>query len=100
MSSDLKFLCSVEASVVGLSYLFHKAADSNGAQLRKLASFLGKSSESAYGFAKVVLKRNKSIPADKNAVSILVLSPNEFPNEGKCKLLGLVLFTSGRQVFE
>lgn len=85
-SSDLKFLGSVEASVVGLSHLFHKAADSNGAQLRKLASFLGKSSESAYGFAKVVLKRNKSIPADENAVSILVPRPNEFPNEDSVQL--------------
>lgn len=69
--------------MVGLSYLFHKAADSNGAQLKKLASFLGKSSEKADGFSKVVLKRNKSIPADENAVSILVPSTNEFPGEGE-----------------
>ena len=79
----MKFLGSVEASVVGLSYLFHKAADSNGAQLKKLASFMGRSSENADGFSKVLLKRNKTIPADENAVSILVPSPKGLPCEGK-----------------
>ncbi|XP_062091483.1 uncharacterized protein LOC133797557 isoform X2 [Humulus lupulus] len=76
-SSGLKSLGSVEASVVGLSYLFHNAADSNGAQLKKLASFMRKSCENTDNFSKVVLMRNKNVRADENAVSILVPSPNE-----------------------
>ena len=78
----MKFLGLVEASVVGLSHLFRTAADSNGAQLKKLAAFLGKSCEKAYGFLEIVLIRNKNVPADANAVSVLVSKPNEFSEGG------------------
>ncbi|PON71257.1 Tyrosyl-DNA phosphodiesterase I [Parasponia andersonii] len=84
--SGLKFLGSVEASVVGLSYLFHNAADSSGARLKKLASVLGKSCEHTHDFTKVVLIRNKNVLADENAVSIFVPSPNEFSSEDHVQL--------------
>lgn len=82
-SSSGKFLGSVEASVVGLSHLFHNAADSNGVQLKKLASFLRKSCVNANGLLEIVLIRNKNLPADANAVSILVPNPNDLSKEGK-----------------
>lgn len=78
----MNFLGSVEASVVGLSHLFHTSADSNGGHLRKLASFLGKCCQNAYGMAEVVLRRNTHITADVNAVSVLVPNPDEFYEEG------------------
>ncbi|KAE8126206.1 hypothetical protein FH972_020945 [Carpinus fangiana] len=77
-SFGVKFLGSVEASVVGLSHLFRTAADSNGAQLKKLAAFLGKSCDRAYGMSEIVLRRNKNVPADANAVSVLVPNPDKF----------------------
>lgn len=86
---SVKFLGLVEASVVGLSHLFRTAADSNGARLKKLAAFLGKSCEKAYGFLEIVLIRNKNVPADANAVSVLVSKPNEF-SEGDCVQLGFL----------
>lgn len=73
--------------MVGLSYLFHNAADSNGARLKKLASSLRKSCENTHDFTKVVLVRNKNVPADENAVIILVPSPNESPSEGNSNSL-------------
>ncbi|XP_024173194.1 uncharacterized protein LOC112179103 isoform X1 [Rosa chinensis] len=76
-SSGMKFLGSVEASVVGLSYLFHNATDANGAKLKKLASFLRKSCENAKDLS-IILTRNTNIPADANAVSIHVSNPIEF----------------------
>lgn len=81
--SSGKFLGSVEASVVGLSHLFHKAAESNGAHVKKLASFLRKSCVKVNGLLKIVLIRNKNVPADANAVSILIPNPNGLCNEGK-----------------
>lgn len=81
--SSGKFLGSVEASVVGLSHLFHKAADSNGARVKKLASLLRKSCVKVDGLLEIVLIRNKDVPADANAVSILVPNPNGLCNEGK-----------------
>lgn len=78
----MKLLGSVEASVVGLSYLFHNATDANGAKLKKLASFLRKSCENAKDLS-IVLTRNTNIPADANAVSIHVSNPNEFSEGGK-----------------
>jgi hypothetical protein len=81
-SFGVKFLGSIEASVVGLSHLFQTAADSNGAQLKKLAAFLGKSCERAYGMSEIVLRRNKNVPADANAVSVLVPNPDEFSEGG------------------
>ncbi|KAK6250360.1 hypothetical protein QUC31_007869 [Theobroma cacao] len=76
-SFDAKFLGLVEASVVGLSHLFRTAADTNAALLKKLALFLGKTCENAYGMLDVVLRRNTNIPADENAVSVLVPNPDE-----------------------
>lgn len=76
-SFGMKFLGLVEASIVGLSHLFHTAADSNGAQLKKLATFLGKCHKNEYGMSEIVLRRNSNIPADSNAVSILVPEPDK-----------------------
>lgn len=84
VSSGVEFLGSVEASVVGLSHFFHNAADSNGAQIKKLASFLGKSCVNAYGMLEIVLRRNTNVPADVNAVSILVPNIEESSEGGTC----------------
>ncbi|GFZ17281.1 forkhead-associated domain-containing protein [Actinidia rufa] len=83
-SQGVKVLGSVETSVVGLSHLFHTSADANGAQIKKLASFIGLCHENANGMREVVLKRNINIPADVNAVSILVPNPEEFSDGGMC----------------
>ncbi|BFG32173.1 hypothetical protein CerSpe_184460 [Prunus speciosa] len=87
-SFGAKFLGSVEASVVGLSYLFHNAKDSNGAKLKKLASFLRKSCEKAKALS-IVLTRNRNVPADANAVNILVPDSKNF-YEGDCVQLGFL----------
>ncbi|KAJ0052198.1 hypothetical protein Pint_01320 [Pistacia integerrima] len=89
VSSGVEFLGSVEASVVGLSHLFHNAADPYGVQIKKLASFLDKSCANAYGMLEIVLRRNTNVPADVNAVSVLV--PNiEESSEGDCVQLGFL----------
>ncbi|XP_007038197.2 PREDICTED: uncharacterized protein LOC18605236 [Theobroma cacao] len=88
-SFDVKFLGLVEASVVGLSHLFRTAADTNAALLKKLALFLGKTCENAYGMLDVVLRRNTNIPADKNAVSVLVPNPDELSGRD-CIQLGFL----------
>ncbi|KAI5569659.1 hypothetical protein BDE02_12G091300 [Populus trichocarpa] len=88
-SSGVQFLGSVEASVVGLSHLFHTAADRNGTQLKQLAAFLGKCCENVYGMSEIVLRRNLNVPADVNAVSILVPNPDQF-SEGDCIQLGFL----------
>ncbi|KAF7834080.1 tyrosyl-DNA phosphodiesterase [Senna tora] len=75
-SFGVKFLGSVVSSVVGISHLFHTAADSNGARLKTLAAFLGKSCKMAYGRLEIVLRRNPDVPADANAVSVLVPDPD------------------------
>ncbi|KAI4343525.1 hypothetical protein L6164_010864 [Bauhinia variegata] len=82
------FLGSVAASVVGLSHLFHAAADSNGTRLKRLATFLGKSC-GAHGRLEIVLRRNPDVPTDSNAVSILVPSPNG-TSEGDYVQLGFL----------
>ncbi|KAJ6417977.1 hypothetical protein OIU84_001375 [Salix udensis] len=87
-SSSVQFLGSVEASVVGLSHLFHTAADRNGLQLKQLAAFLGKCCENVYGMSEIVLRRNLNVPADVNAVSILVPNPDQF--SGDCIQLGFL----------
>lgn len=85
-SIGMKFLGSVEASVVGLKHRFHTTADSNGAQLKTLAAFLGKCRENAFGMSEVVLRRNTNIPADANAVSVLICDLDEFSEGGMiCK---------------
>ncbi|XP_021673456.2 uncharacterized protein LOC110659729 isoform X2 [Hevea brasiliensis] len=87
-SIDEKFLGLVEESVVGLSHLFRTATDTNGALLKRLAAFLGRSCENAYGI-EIVLRRNNNLPADVNAVSILVPNPDQF-SEGDCVQLGFL----------
>ncbi|KAI3943618.1 hypothetical protein MKX01_039246 [Papaver californicum] len=72
-----KFLGSVEASVVGLKHRFHTSADSKGAQLKALAAFLRRCRENAFGMSEVVLRRNTNIPADSNAVSVLICDLDE-----------------------
>lgn len=88
-SSGVQFLGSVEASIVGLSHLFHTAADRNGTQLKQLAAFLGKCCENVYGMSEIVLRRNLNVPADVNAVSILVPNPDQF-SERDCIQLGFL----------
>lgn len=78
----MKFLGSIEASIVGLSYLFHTAADSNGAQLKKLASCLWKCHKNEYGMSEIVLRRSRNMHADPNAVSILVPNLDEHSKGG------------------
>ncbi|KAJ4961789.1 hypothetical protein NE237_021699 [Protea cynaroides] len=88
-STGIKFLGSIEASVVGLSHRFHAAFDSSGAQLKTLATFLGKCHENAYGMSEVILRRNTNIPADSNAVSVLVCNLDKF-SEGDYIQLGFL----------
>ncbi|KAL7179760.1 hypothetical protein ACSBR1_043042 [Camellia fascicularis] len=88
-SYGVKVLGSIETSVVGLSHLFRTSADTKGSQLKKLASFLGKCYENANGMLEIVLRRNTNIPADANAVSILVPNPEKF-SEGDCVQLGFL----------
>ncbi|XP_073040041.1 uncharacterized protein [Primulina eburnea] len=76
-SGGAKLLTSVEASVVGMSYIYHASADSNGARLRKLASFLSKCDENLDGMSEIVLKRDTNIPADRNAVSVFIPNPED-----------------------
>ncbi|KAL2554847.1 forkhead-associated domain-containing protein/FHA domain-containing protein [Forsythia ovata] len=77
-SCGLKLLGSLEASVVGLSHIYRASADSKGAQLKKLASFLGKCDEDLHGMSEIVLRRDTNIPADRNAVSVLIPNPEDF----------------------
>ncbi|KAK1363938.1 FHA domain-containing protein, partial [Heracleum sosnowskyi] len=88
-SCGMKLLGSIEASVVGLSHLFRAAADSSGSQLKRLAVFLGKCHENAYGMSEIVLRRNLNIPADANAVAVLIPNPDK-TNEGDCIQLGFL----------
>ncbi|XP_073141599.1 uncharacterized protein [Henckelia pumila] len=76
-SGGAKLLTSVESSVVGLSYIYHASADSDGARSRKLASFLSKCDENQDGMADIVLKRDTNIPADRNAVSVFIPNPED-----------------------
>ncbi|KAF3540916.1 hypothetical protein F2Q69_00018518 [Brassica cretica] len=72
-----EFLGSVEASVVGLSYLFRSTSDSTGAQLKRLASYISRTSENPLGMLELVMRRNTNVPADVNAVSVLVPNPDD-----------------------
>ncbi|XP_010683464.2 uncharacterized protein LOC104898139 isoform X2 [Beta vulgaris subsp. vulgaris] len=74
-------LGSVEASVVGLSHLFRTAADTNGLQLKKLAAYLGKSSEQGCGMSEILLRREKNVSSDPNAVSVVVPNPTELKGD-------------------
>ncbi|OIW00221.1 hypothetical protein TanjilG_27472 [Lupinus angustifolius] len=85
----LPSLGSVVTSVVGLSHLFRSAADSNNGRLKALASFLGKSSTDSFGRLEITLRRNFNVPADENAVSILVHNPDG-TSEGDYVQLGFL----------
>ncbi|XP_020599057.1 uncharacterized protein LOC110038531 isoform X2 [Phalaenopsis equestris] len=85
-STSKRYLGSVQTSVVGISHRFHNAIDSRGEQLKKLASLLGKFKESSSGLVEVVLKRNHNIPADANAVSVLVSNANQVSNGDSVQL--------------
>lgn len=78
-----EFVGSVEASVVGLSYLFRSANDSTGAQLKRLASYIRRTRENSLGMLEIVLRRNMNVPADANAVSVLVPNPDDDSRDGK-----------------
>lgn len=82
-SFNEEFLGSVDASVVGLSYLFRCANDSTGAQLKRLASYISRTRENSLGMLELVLRRNTNVPADTNAVSVLVRNPDDDSREGK-----------------
>ncbi|WCJ36383.1 forkhead-associated domain-containing protein / FHA domain-containing protein [Euphorbia peplus] len=88
-SGSTKFLGWVETSAVGLSYLFRKSADRNGVQLKRLASFLGRSCENTCGMSEIVLRRNTNVSADVNAVSIFVPNPDQL-SEGDYVQLGFL----------
>ncbi|KAL9236084.1 hypothetical protein vseg_010791 [Gypsophila vaccaria] len=77
-----RFLGSVVAAIVGLSHRFQGAADSNGVQLRKLAAYLAQSSKAGSGMTEVILRREKNIPQDVNAFSVLVSNPKQFCDGG------------------
>lgn len=85
-SSYVEFLGSVETSIVGLGHLFW-SADKSGAKLKKLAAFIG-SCYREHGMSKVVIRRNKNIPADANAVSIFIANPKV--SEEDCVQLGFL----------
>lgn len=78
-----EFLGSVEASVVGLSYLFRSTSDSTGAQLKRLASYISRTRENSLGMLELVMRRNTNVPADVNAVSVLVPNPDDDSRDGK-----------------
>ncbi|KAK7318364.1 hypothetical protein RJT34_03063 [Clitoria ternatea] len=88
-ASTSPFLGSVVASVVGLSHLFRNVADSNSARLKTLAAFLGKSCKNTYGRLEIVLRRNPNVPADDNAVSVLVPNPDQ-TSDGEYVQLGFL----------
>ncbi|KAF8019142.1 hypothetical protein BT93_H3889 [Corymbia citriodora subsp. variegata] len=84
-----KHIAMVKASIAGVSHLLHAVADSDGATLRKLASFLSDSHVNASGMLETTLRRETNIPADYNAVSILVRNPNDF-FKGDCIRVGFL----------
>ncbi|ONK58693.1 uncharacterized protein A4U43_C09F15700 [Asparagus officinalis] len=96
-STSMKYLGSAQVSVVGLGHRFHTAADSNGAQLKTLASFLGKFQGNARSTLEVLLKRNINIPADSNAMSVFVADVDEF-SEGDSVQLGFLPRDTARWV--
>ncbi|URE48254.1 Tyrosyl-DNA phosphodiesterase [Musa troglodytarum] len=84
------FLGSVQATVVGLSHRFHASPDPNGGQLKVLASLLGKCQENTSGMVEVLLKRATNIPADANAVSVVVAADLDKFSEGDSVQLGFL----------
>uniref|UniRef100_A0ACD5UR07 Uncharacterized protein n=1 Tax=Avena sativa TaxID=4498 RepID=A0ACD5UR07_AVESA len=84
-SARRMFLGSVQTSVVGLSHRFHMPFDA-GSQLKSLSVFLGKCHENMHGTTEVILKRNANIPADANAVSVLIADLDKFSEEDSVQL--------------
>ncbi|CAL5017192.1 unnamed protein product [Urochloa decumbens] len=84
-SANRMFVGSVQTSVVGLSHRFNMPSNA-GSQLRALSTFLGKCRENMHGTTEVILKRNTNIPADANAVSVLVADLDKFSEEGSVQL--------------
>jgi len=84
-SAHRAFVGCVQTSVVGLSHRFHMPSDA-GSQLRALSAFLGKCRENMHGTTEVILKRNTNIPADANAVSVVVGDLDKFSEEGSVQL--------------
>ncbi|KAK9734232.1 hypothetical protein RND81_04G124700, partial [Saponaria officinalis] len=68
-----RLLGSGVASVVGLGRRFQRAAGSNGVLLKKLAAYLAQSSDAESGMTEIILRREKSIPQDVNAVNCVQL---------------------------
>lgn len=62
----------VHTSVVGLNHRFGASVDSNAGQFKMLAKILGKCVVNSCGTVEVILKRNTNIPADANAVSVIM----------------------------
>ncbi|KAG8081823.1 hypothetical protein GUJ93_ZPchr0014g47153 [Zizania palustris] len=84
-SSHRLFLGSVQTSVVGLSHRFHIPSDA-GSQLKALSVLLSKCRINMHGTTEVILKRNTNIPADANAVSVLVADLDKFIEEDSVQL--------------
>nr|CAB3484415.1 unnamed protein product [Digitaria exilis] len=79
-SAHRMFVGSVQTSVVGISHRFNMPSDA-GSQLRALSAFLGKCRVNMHGTTEVILKRSTNIPADSNAVSVLVADLDKFSEE-------------------
>ncbi|KAF8667320.1 hypothetical protein HU200_052995 [Digitaria exilis] len=84
-SAHRMFVGSVQTSVVGISHRFNMPSDA-GSQLRALSAFLGKCRVNMHGTTEVILKRSTNIPADSNAVSVLVADLDKFSEEGSVQL--------------
>uniref|UniRef100_J3LXH5 HIRAN domain-containing protein n=1 Tax=Oryza brachyantha TaxID=4533 RepID=J3LXH5_ORYBR len=79
------FLGFVQTSVVGLSHRFHMPSDA-GSKLKALSVLLSKCHVNMHGTTEVILKRNTNIPADANAVSVLVADLDKFTEEDSVHL--------------
>lgn len=75
------YLGCVHTSVVGLSHRFGASVDSNGGQFKMLSRILGRCMVNSNGTVEVILKRNTNIPADANAVSV-IMKNREGDSEG------------------
>lgn len=67
--------------------------------MKKLALFLGRCRENINGMSEIVLRRRTNIPADGNAVSVLIPNPDDLSVGGNLlyllvKLLVFVLSLS------
>ncbi|CAM6050039.1 unnamed protein product [Sphagnum compactum] len=67
-----KLLGIVSSTVVGISFRFCAAADPNGSRVRALAKLLNSIDPDEDGMIVVLLRRAKNVPADCNAVSVVV----------------------------